>query len=102
MRRDVFQAIADPTRRRIIDMLAKGPLTLNGVASNFEMARPSVSKHVRILRECGLISVKRQGRERYCTARLRGLREVAQWANYYRVFWDKKLGALKRFVEENP
>ena len=64
MRRDVFQAIADPTRREIIGLLSKQSLTLNGVAENFEISRPAISKHINILTECGLVVIKQQGRER--------------------------------------
>lgn len=70
MRRDVFQAIADPTRRAIIDMIAKRSLNLNAIAEHFNVSRPAISKHIRILTECGLISIHQQGRERFCEAKL--------------------------------
>jgi DNA-binding transcriptional ArsR family regulator len=66
MRRDVFQAIADPTRRKIINMISQQSLNLNSVAENFHVSRPAISKHIKILTECGLIEIKQQGRERYC------------------------------------
>ena len=74
---DVFQAIADPTRRQIIEMLAKDALNLNSIADNFNVSRQAVSVHVRILTECGLVIVKKQGRERFCEAKLEKLSEVA-------------------------
>ena len=86
MRRDVFQAIADPTRRAIIDMLAGQSLNLNAVAENFDISRPAISKHIKILTECGLVVIQQQGRERYCKANLSKLKEVADWAEQYRVF----------------
>ena len=70
MRRDVFQAIADPTRREIIHLLSRQSLNLNAVADNFEISRPAISKHIKILTECGLIAIRQEGRERYCDAHL--------------------------------
>jgi DNA-binding transcriptional ArsR family regulator len=103
MRRDVFQAIADPTRRQIISLLAAKPLNLNAVADNFKISRPAISKHIKILTECGLITINRQGRERYCRADLQQLQQVAKWTNQYRSFWMGKLDALEDFLknEEN-
>jgi DNA-binding transcriptional ArsR family regulator len=99
MRRDVFQAIADPTRREIINLLAQESLNLNAVAENFDVSRPAVSKHIKILTECGLIVIQQQGRERYCKANLSKLKEVADWAEQYRVFWTKKLDNLEAFLD---
>lgn len=99
MRRDVFQAIADPTRRQIIGLLTKNPMTLNTVAEKFEISRPAISKHVRILTECGLITVKKQGRERFCSARPEKIKEVADWTEQYRIFWTAKLDALEDFLK---
>ena len=98
MRRDVFQAIADPTRRAIINMLSSQSLNLNAVAENFDISRPAISKHIKILTECGLIEIKQQGRERYCEAKLQKLNEVSKWIEQYRVFWTKKLDALENFL----
>jgi DNA-binding transcriptional ArsR family regulator len=100
MRRDVFQAIADPTRRAIINMIAHKSLNLNAVAENFDVSRPAISKHIKILTECGLITIRQQGRERYCEARLERLNEVSDWVEQYRVFWTKKLDALGAFLDE--
>lgn len=99
MRRDVFQAIADPTRREIIGLVAGNPMNLNAVAENFKISRPAISKHVRILRECGLIKIKREGRERLCEADLSKLKEVSDWTNKYRAFWNTKLDALENFLK---
>ena len=79
MRRDVFQAIADPTRREIINMISMQSLNLNAVAEKFDVSRPAISKHIKILTECGLIVIKQKGRERYCEAKLQKLNEVADW-----------------------
>ncbi len=101
MRRDPFQAIADPTRRGILDLLAGQSLNLQAVADNFKVSRPAISRHVKILAQCGLILVKQQGRERYCEARLENLNEVADWVEQYRVFWTSKLDALGDFLEKD-
>lgn len=101
MRRDVFQAIADPTRREIINLLAHQSLHLNAVAEQFNISRPAISKHIKILTECGLVQIRQQGRERYAEAQLSALREVAAWAEQYRAFWNTKLDALGNFLECN-
>ena len=100
MRRDVFQAIADPTRREIINIIAGKPLNLNSVAEKFDISRPAISKHIKILTECGMITIKQQGRERYCEARLQKLNEVSEWVNQYKIFWTKKLDALDDFLSK--
>ncbi len=99
MRRDVFQAIADPTRRSILGLLAMQTLTLNAVAEKYEISRPAVSKHIKILSECGLVEIKDKGRERYCEAKLGRLNEVSQWVEQYKQFWESKLDALEIYLE---
>lgn len=98
MRRDVFQAIADPTRRQIINVIANRSMNLNAVADQFDVSRPAISKHIKILTQCGLITIKQVGRERYCEAKLQKLNEVSQWVEQYRVFWNQKLDALEDFL----
>jgi len=100
MRRDVFQAIADPTRREIINLIAHQSLHLNSVAEKFDVSRPAISKHIKILTECGLIKIKQEGRHRYCEARLDKLNEVSGWVEQYRQFWTQKLDALESYLEE--
>lgn len=100
MRRDVFQAIADPRRRAILQLLALQTLTLNGVAEHFKISRPAISKHVKILAECGLVKVKQKGRERFCEAQLGKMSEVSDWVDEYRKFWETKLDALEVYLEE--
>lgn len=99
MRRDVYQAIADPTRREIIGLLAQKPLNLNAVAENFDVSRPAISKHIKILTQCGLVVIKQQGRERFCYAEKDKLREVKEWLAYLDKMWDNKLYNLKNFLE---
>src|SRR5258708_7062455 len=100
MRRDVFQAISDPTRRAIINVIAHKSMNLNAVADQFDVSRPAISKHIKILTQCGLISIKQVGRERYCEAKLQQLNEVSDWIEQYRAFWTKKLDALENFLAQ--
>lgn len=100
MRRDVFQAIADPTRREIINLIAHQSLNLNAVAENFDVSRPAISKHIKILTECGLIVIRQEGRERYCEAKLDKLHEVSEWVEEYRKFWNTKLDSLENYLNE--
>ena len=100
MRRDVFQAIADPTRRAIIRFVAAESLNLNAVAEKFDISRPAISKHIKILMECGLISIRQEGRERFCEANLQPLAQVSGWVEQYRDFWTKKFDALEKFLDK--
>ena len=100
VRRDVFQAIADPTRREIISLLARKSLNLNAVAQRFNVSRPAISKHIKILTECGLVTISQQGRERYCEAKLDKLSEVSVWVEEYRKFWEAKLDSLEIYLNE--
>lgn len=99
-RRDVYQAIADPTRREIINLVALKTLNLNAIAENFKISRPAISQHVKILSECGLVVVRNEGRERFCEAKLERLSEVAEWVNKYRAFWTEKLNDLERLLDD--
>ena len=99
-RRDVFQAIADPTRRQIIGMIAQETLNLNAIAENFDMTRQAISLHIKILTECGLVVIKQQGRERFCEAKFDQLNEVSKWIEQYRKHWDKKLDSLELYLEK--
>ena len=97
-RRDVFQAIADPTRRQIIGLISQQSMNLNAIANNFDMSRPAISQHIKILTECGLIVIKKQGRERFCEAKLQQLNEVSVWAEQYRRLWADKFEALDKLL----
>lgn len=99
-RRDVFQAIADPTRRQIINLIAHKSMNLNAIAVNFDMSRPAISQHIKILTECGLISIKQQGRERYCEASLQQLSQVSSWIEQYRKLWDERFDAIENILDE--
>ena len=100
MRRDVFQALADPTRRAIVDLLAEQPLTVNGVAEHFNISRPAISRHMKILAECGLVEVRQRGRERYCEVQWDKLHEVSDWVERYRQLWEQRLDRLDEYLKE--
>ncbi len=99
-RRDVFQAIADPTRRQIINLVAHQSMNLNAIAGNFDISRPAISQHIKILTECGMIVIRQQGRERYCDAKLDGLSEVSVWVAQYRKYWENKLDTLELYLDK--
>ncbi|MEO1240472.1 MAG: metalloregulator ArsR/SmtB family transcription factor [Pseudomonadota bacterium] len=96
----VFRALADPTRREIISMLADGDRPIADIASQFEMTRPAVAKHLAILREGGLITVEEKGRERINRLNPHALKTAADWINHFDRFWDERLAKLKTLVEE--
>ncbi len=100
MSRDVFQAIADSTRREIIDLLADQSLPVNKVADNFDISRPAVSKHLKILNECGLLKIRKEGRKRFCRADPRKLKEVLKWTAKYQKFWAQRLDTLEELLNE--
>ncbi|HEY4147578.1 MAG TPA: metalloregulator ArsR/SmtB family transcription factor [Chitinophagaceae bacterium] len=99
-RRDVYQAIADPTRRMIINMIASQPHNVNTIAEKFDVSRQAVSLHIQILVDCGLVVVKQQGRERFCEAHLEQLSEVSHWVGQYKKHFEKKLDALETYIEK--
>lgn len=98
-RRDVFQAIADPTRRQIINLIAHQPMNLNTIADNFDISRPAISQHIKILTECGMVVIRQEGRERYCEAKLDSLRQVSEWIEQYRQFWNDKFNSLDTYLQ---
>src|SRR6201992_1191945 len=95
---DVFQVIADPSRRQMLMMLSKESRTINSLAENFDMSRPAVSKHIKIMYNAGFISIKDIGRERYCTLRQDGFNELQEFINYFDKFWVKKLQKLEAIL----
>jgi len=100
MRRDVFQAIADPVRRDILDLLAQDALTVNAVADRFDISRPAVSKHLKILNECGLVRTISKGRERHCILIPEALSSVSDWVNQHRQLWEPRLDAFEDYVNQ--
>jgi DNA-binding transcriptional ArsR family regulator len=97
---DVYRAIADPTRRAILDRLRAGPAPVNALAGEFEQSRPAISKHLRVLRDARLVSETRAGRERLYELRPVPLQQVAGWVEGYRGFWQMSLTNLKKRLEE--
>lgn len=99
-RRDVYQAIADPTRRAIIGMIANQPQNVNAIAENFEISRQAISLQLKILTDCGLVKMKQRGRDRVCEAQLDKLSEVSVWVDQYRQHWERKLDAMETYIEK--
>jgi len=94
MKRDIFQAIADPTRRAILVLIAAQALTPNALAEEFDMTRQAVSKHIKILRECDLVDQKQDGREIYYQLKIEKMKEVDQWIEQFRKIWESKFSQL--------
>ena len=100
MRRDVFQAIADPVRRDIIKLLAEEVLTVNAVADNFDVSRPAISKHLRILNECGIVEINQKGRERYCQIQPKNLIPAFLWIEQYKSLWEDKIDSFEQYLNK--
>jgi DNA-binding transcriptional ArsR family regulator len=98
MRRDIFQAIADPTRRAIIALIALQAMTPNAIADNFNTTRQSVSKHLRILTECELVKQEQQGREIYYSLELEKMKEIDKWLNQFRMLWETRFNQLGKVL----
>ncbi|MDN3657102.1 metalloregulator ArsR/SmtB family transcription factor [Ferruginibacter paludis] len=94
MRRDIFQAIADPTRRAIITLIALQAMTPNAIAENFNTTRQAVSKHLRILTECELVKQEQQGREIYYSLEIKKMKEIDKWLEQFRKLWETRFNQL--------
>ncbi|MFI2741645.1 ArsR/SmtB family transcription factor [Zhouia sp. PK063] len=94
VRRDIFQAIADPTRRAILSLIALHAMTPNAIAENFETSRQSISKHLRVLTECELVKQEQQGREIYYSLAIEKMKEVDQWLAQFRTIWENRFNQL--------
>ncbi|NOW96490.1 helix-turn-helix transcriptional regulator [Mucilaginibacter sp. SG564] len=99
-RLDAFQVIADPSRRQMLYLLSKDSLTINALADNFDMSRPAVSKHIKVLYNAGFISIQDIGRERHCILKQEGFNELHQWLAYFDEFWGSKLKNLEALLNE--
>jgi DNA-binding transcriptional ArsR family regulator len=95
---DAFQVIGDPSRRKMLMLLSADSMTINSLADNFDMSRPAVSKHIKILCSAGFISIKDIGRERYCTLKKDGFEELQAWISYFDEFWTFKLKKLETLL----
>lgn len=100
LRRDVFQALADPTRRAILTLVASQALTAGAIAANFDTARPTVSKHLQILTECQLLQQEQHGREIYYHINARGMKEVADFIEPFRQMWDERFNKLESVMKQ--
>ncbi|MBS1558878.1 MAG: winged helix-turn-helix transcriptional regulator [Bacteroidetes bacterium] len=98
MRRDIFQAIADPTRRAIIALIALQAMTPNAIAEQFDTTRQAVSKHLRILTECELVTQKQQGREIYYQLQVNKMKEIDKWLNQFRKIWEDRFDNLDKYL----
>lgn len=98
MRRDIFQAIADPTRRAIIALIAIQAMTPNAIAEHFDTTRQAVSKHLRILTECELIKQEHQGREIYYSLQIDKMKEIDKWLEQFRKIWEKRFNQLDNLI----
>ncbi len=98
MRRDIFQAIADPTRRAIIALIALHAMTPNAIAENFHTTRQAVSKHLRILTECELVKQEQQGREIYYSLEIEKMKEIDIWLEQYRKIWESRFNQLDNLL----
>ncbi|HEV7230007.1 MAG TPA: metalloregulator ArsR/SmtB family transcription factor [Bacteroidia bacterium] len=97
---DAFQVIADPSRRHMMQLLSKENMTINALADNFDMSRPAVSKHIKIMYDAGFISITDIGRERYCTLKQDGFQELQDFINYFDKFWAGKLKKLETLLNK--
>jgi DNA-binding transcriptional ArsR family regulator len=95
---DVFQVVADPSRRQILRLLLKDSLSINSLAEHFDMSRPAVSKHIKILNRAGFISIQDIGRERHCILKKEGFEKLQEWINFFDKFWQAKLEKLKTLL----
>lgn len=100
MSRDVFQAIAAPVRRDIVGLLATDTLSANTVAEKFDVSRPAISKHLKILKECGIIVITKQGRERFCHIQPKTLIPAFMWVEQYKKLWEDELDCFEDYLNE--
>lgn len=97
---DAFQVIGDPSRRKMLMLLSEDNMTINSLADHFDMSRPAVSKHIKILHAAGFISIKDIGRERYCTLKKDGFEELQAWISHFDQFWTSKLKKLETLLNK--
>ena len=97
-----FHVVADPSRRQMLQLLSQDSMTINSLAEHFDMSRPAVSKHIKILHEGGFISIQDKGRERHCTLKQDGFNELQQWIDHFDQFWVNKLKKLETLLNQKP
>ncbi len=99
-RRDIFQAIADPTRRQIIDLISRQPMNVKKIGEYFDISRSAISQQIKILHECGLIDIQKEGRETFCTIRPSELKKIANWIGRYKGLWEEKIDSFEAYVNK--
>ena len=99
-RRDVFQAIADPTRRKIIELVTDKVMNLNAIAASLKMTQPAISQQIKILNECGIIEIEIIGRKRYCKVRAKSLIPAFLWLEQYQKQWTERVDSFEKFVNK--
>lgn len=99
LRRDIFQAISDPTRRAILVLLTSQSMTAGAIAENFDAARPTISKHIQILNECELVEANQLGREIHYQLKIEKMKEIDQWLEQFRAIWETKFNQLDNVLE---
>jgi len=97
---DNFQAIADASRREILLMLTKEKCSINTIAEKFDISRPAVSKHIKVLEQTGFIMIEDKGRERYCMLNPSGFQQIQEWINFFEGYWTDKLQKLESYLDE--
>ena len=99
LRRDIFQAISDPTRRAILVMLTSQTMTAGAIAENFDAARPTISEHIQILNECDLVEANQQGREIFYELKVEKMKEIDKWLEQFRVIWENRFNQLDNLLD---
>lgn len=99
-RRDAFQAIADPTRRKIIDLVSKKPMNLHAIATHLQMSQPAISQQVKLLQECGIVEIETIGRERYCKVQIQNLVPAFVWLKQFHQQWLNRIDAFEDYVND--
>tara|TARA_R110002049_G_scaffold262956_3_gene438992 strand:+ start:767 stop:1090 length:324 start_codon:yes stop_codon:yes gene_type:complete len=100
LRRDIFQAISDPTRRAILVLLTSQSMTAGAIAENFDAARPTISKHIQILNECELVEANQQGREIHYQLKIDKMKEIDQWLEQFRAIWENRFNQLDNVLNQ--
>ena len=99
-RRDIFQAIADPTRRKIIELISHESMNLKTLSEYFKISRPAISQQIKVLNECGLVKIKREGRETFCSIQPKELKKIADWAGQYSRLWEERIDSFETYVNK--
>ena len=100
IQRDAFHSLADPTRRKIIAHLATSESNVTELSEKFDISRPAISKQIRVLEECGVIQIRKSGRQRICSVRFERLQEVSEWIDLYTNIWNSRLNAVEDYLND--